>query len=232
MNVHTAGSGVVATDNCRRLLSLKEVVTLADVSERRIRKDIETGLLTAPNVLRLADARLCFDWTAVFRFAAVYSNAYLTAKLRRIALDQIRVRCDAPHKADIAVIVRQFRDSSIHLNMHCRPLAVDRYLMLDLPAVCAAVEPKVSLYIRGLDRIEERPDILGGNAVFRGTRLSVAHVGKMVENGESVANIIEDYPYLTADDIAFAVIYSRAHPPVGRPSITEDPPDDVEACAR
>ncbi len=33
------------------------------------------------------------------------------------------------------------------------------------------------LYQRGVDRIESRHDVLSGEPVFRGTRLSVRHVG-------------------------------------------------------
>ena len=58
-------------------------------------------------------------------------------------------------------------------------------------------------------RIEQRPDVLGGEPVFANTRLSVAHVGKMVEGGEPIANIIEDYPYLTVQDVEAARVHFK-----------------------
>jgi len=69
----------------------------------------------------------------------------------------------------------------------------------------------------GLERVEEADTVLGGAAVFRDTRISVLHIGKMSERGVPTAEILEDYPKLTEDDVRFAKLYYRARPPVGRP---------------
>ena len=39
----------------------------------------------------------------------------------------------------------------------------------------------------------------------------------MLEAGDTVEMILEDYPYLTSDDVEFARLYHRANPPKGRP---------------
>jgi uncharacterized protein (DUF433 family) len=59
--------------------------------------------------------------------------------------------------------------------------------------------------------------VLGGEPVFRATRLSVRHVGGMLERGESPGTVREDYPYLTKEDLAFSRLFARAYPRVGRP---------------
>jgi uncharacterized protein (DUF433 family) len=69
-----------------------------------------------------------------------------------------------------------------------------------------------------LDRIESRRDVLSGEPVFRGTRLSVRHIGGMALNGVPTEEIREDYPYLSDEDIAFATIYARMKPAPGRPA--------------
>ena len=53
------------------------------------------------------------------------------------------------------------------------------------------------------------PKIMGGEVVFPDTRLTVRHVGGMVERGELPAIIREDYPYLTDEDIQFAHLYVK-----------------------
>jgi uncharacterized protein (DUF433 family) len=58
-------------------------------------------------------------------------------------------------------------------------------------------------------RAERDDDVLGGAAVFEGTRLSVAHIGKMAEAGESIDNILENYPNLTEGDVKFARLYFK-----------------------
>jgi uncharacterized protein (DUF433 family) len=44
-------------------------------------------------------------------------------------------------------------------------------------------------------RLVQDPSIMGGEVVFPGTRLTVHHVGAMLERGADVAEIVEDYPY-------------------------------------
>jgi uncharacterized protein (DUF433 family) len=50
-------------------------------------------------------------------------------------------------------------------------------------------------------RVERRPSVAGGEAVFMGTRLTIGNIAGMCEAGEPLANILEDYPYLTREDV-------------------------------
>lgn len=65
--------------------------------------------------------------------------------------------------------------------------------------------------------IVEDEAILGGTPVIRGTRLSVHAVRGRLDGGDTVEDILEDYPHLTREIVEAAVIYARAHPLVGRP---------------
>ena len=214
-------SGAVAA---RNLLSLKEVVTLAGVPEKRVRKDIETGVLAEPRVIRLSDARLAFGWHYVVFVAAVYGNDHLNGRLRKLALsklDQLApslwLMCEDDEAEPPAWHCGSVRAATKRESCEHWHIDIDHYVSLNLNRVLHNVVPRMSVYSTGLSRSEERDDILGGEAVFRDTRLSVAHVGKMVESGERVSNILEDYPYLNEDDVRFAHLYYRAHPTVGRP---------------
>jgi uncharacterized protein (DUF433 family) len=53
------------------------------------------------------------------------------------------------------------------------------------------------------------PDIMGGETVFPGLRLTVRHIRGMLERGELPSIILEDYPYLSQEDIKFAPIYTK-----------------------
>ncbi|WP_095201121.1 DUF433 domain-containing protein [Mesorhizobium carmichaelinearum] len=208
----------------RNLLSLKEVVTLADVSERRVRKDIETGVLAAPRFVRLGDSRLAFTWSYVVVLAAVYGNESLTGKLRKRALcklDQLR-----PVNWTVAPSSDGENARWICAYDKRASVDIDLYLNIDLSRVVHRVSPRLEVYCTGLSRVEEKEDVLGGEAVFTGSRLSVLHIGKMVDGGERVENILEDYPYLNEDDIKFASLYYRAHPPTGRPRASSEPAHD------
>ena len=56
------------------------------------------------------------------------------------------------------------------------------------------------------------PEILGGDPVFRGTRVPVHMVAQLVAQGSSSADLIEGYPRLTAEMIRLAPIYANAYP--------------------
>jgi uncharacterized protein (DUF433 family) len=61
------------------------------------------------------------------------------------------------------------------------------------------------------------PEILGGDPVFRGTRVPVHLVAELVAQGSKPAELIEGYPRLTAEMIRLAPVYAAAYPLRGRP---------------
>ncbi|MEM1279204.1 MAG: DUF433 domain-containing protein [Cyanobacteria bacterium P01_D01_bin.6] len=60
----------------------------------------------------------------------------------------------------------------------------------------------------GFDRITFEPQIMAGQACIRGMRVPVSLVLNLVANGKTIAEIIEDYPYLEADDVRQALQYA------------------------
>jgi uncharacterized protein (DUF433 family) len=67
------------------------------------------------------------------------------------------------------------------------------------------------------ERLVSDPDILGGELVFPNSRLSVRHIGEILERGELPDAVREDYPYLADEDLELARLYVKAYPNVGRP---------------
>jgi uncharacterized protein (DUF433 family) len=61
------------------------------------------------------------------------------------------------------------------------------------------------------------PEILGGDPVFRGTRVPVHLIAELVAQGSKPAELIESYPRLTAEMIRLAPVYAAAYPLRGRP---------------
>jgi len=58
------------------------------------------------------------------------------------------------------------------------------------------------------ERISSDPDILHGKPCIKGTRIPVYLIVSLVAEGESVENIIKDYPSLTPEDIKAALRYA------------------------
>lgn len=60
-------------------------------------------------------------------------------------------------------------------------------------------------------------EILGGNAVFRGTRIPVQLIAALVAKGSTEDTLIAAYPRLTGEMIRLAPVYAAAYPQRGRP---------------
>jgi uncharacterized protein (DUF433 family) len=215
-------------EKIRAMLSLRETTVLADVTEAKVRKDIETGLL-AP-IKSGNGERLLFRWVDIFVFAAVYKGDLLSAALRKKAFAELEGLIAPSSRrhfydhldADALLATTLTRDWPSQLFGTCDRLQLDDYLFIDIAKVVEDLAARVDLYAAGLTHIEEKDGVLGGEAVFKNTRLSVNHIGKMREGGEATADIIADYPYLHHDDIEFARLYFKAHPMLGRPPRREE----------
>jgi uncharacterized protein (DUF433 family) len=58
------------------------------------------------------------------------------------------------------------------------------------------------------DRISVNPGICHGQACVRGTRIPVHQVIRMMANGDTVEDLLSDYPSLTRDDIMACLDYA------------------------
>jgi uncharacterized protein (DUF433 family) len=64
--------------------------------------------------------------------------------------------------------------------------------------------------------------ILGGEPVFKGTRVPVRSIAAMLDEGTSEAEILDGYPALEPRHLALARIWAAAHPRRGRPKTLAD----------
>jgi uncharacterized protein (DUF433 family) len=60
----------------------------------------------------------------------------------------------------------------------------------------------------GFDRITFDPDVMGGKACIRDTRVPVALLVNLVANEMSVEEIVEAYPYIEPEDVRQALQYA------------------------
>jgi uncharacterized protein (DUF433 family) len=58
-----------------------------------------------------------------------------------------------------------------------------------------------------LVHITQRPEILGGKACIRGTRVTVGMIVRQIGTGRSVDELLAEYPYLEREDILQALQY-------------------------
>lgn len=58
------------------------------------------------------------------------------------------------------------------------------------------------------DHIENRPDVLAGKPVFKGTRLGVQHVLERMAGGYTEADLLDAYPLLNPERLRAALAYA------------------------
>jgi uncharacterized protein (DUF433 family) len=85
------------------------------------------------------------------------------------------------------------------------------YLQLD--PIDAALKDRLKRLEALRSAVEMGPE---GEPVFRGTEIPIHPVAALAK-GQTVEEILEDYPSLTADQVQDAVDYATAYPKAGRP---------------
>lgn len=58
--------------------------------------------------------------------------------------------------------------------------------------------------------IEQKPGVLGGKPVIKGTRLGVDLILEKVGNGESIEELLIAYPHLTRESILACISYGAS----------------------
>jgi uncharacterized protein (DUF433 family) len=58
------------------------------------------------------------------------------------------------------------------------------------------------------DRITQEPGIMGGKPCIRGMRVTVSNILSQIGAGETVEELLVDYPYLEREDILQALQYA------------------------
>ena len=57
-----------------------------------------------------------------------------------------------------------------------------------------------------LDRISLSPDMMGGKACIRGQRVTVGMIVGQIGAGQTIEDLLEDYPYLEREDVIQALM--------------------------
>jgi uncharacterized protein (DUF433 family) len=59
-----------------------------------------------------------------------------------------------------------------------------------------------------LERITTDPKVMTGKPVIQGTRLTVEFILGLLAQGESIENILQEYPGLTREDIRACLLFA------------------------
>lgn len=177
-------------------LSTTEVVALTGLEERRVRKDVEYGVVEVESPPR-------FELPDLVYFRALADlGVELDVEGRRLLHERI---------------TGAFRAKPLP-----RRVALGEVLEIKFDGIVEVVTKTLARFNAWKEKLVQNEDILGGEPVFPKSRLAVRQVGGILLKGATIAEVKEDYPYLKDEDIEFARLYTVAYPRVGRPR--EAPP--------
>jgi uncharacterized protein (DUF433 family) len=171
--------------------SAAEVVALTGLEERRVRKDVECGVVRASSPPR-------FDLPAVVYFRAVAGLGF------DLGIED---------RKKLHLLIR----GALKATKPPVRLALSTITELKLGALVNDVKRELERFDKWKAKIVEDANILGGEPVFAKTRLSIRQIGGMLIKGASPEDVKSDYSYLAEEDIEFARLYTLAYPRVGRP---------------
>lgn len=179
-------------------LTPNEVVALFELDEKRVRKDVEYGVLAVgKGAPRFALAEVVYLYT----------------------LDRLLFDLGVDDRKKLYRLIAEA------LGEAKRPKSIDlgEHVEVKLATVVEAVEDRIERFDKWKNKLVTRDDILGGETVFPNTRIAVRQIGEMAHRGAPVKEIIEDYPSIDEQDVEFAKQFVTAYPRVGRPRVRQVP---------
>ncbi|WP_087004050.1 DUF433 domain-containing protein [Rhizobium sullae] len=106
---------------------------------------------------------------------------------------------------------------TIDENPNAATVRADDYLIVDVARAREQLAAR-SEALREADKIiHSVKGVVGGEPVFKGTRIPVRTIAAMKQQGATIDELVEGYPALTARMVDLAEIWVAAHPARGRP---------------
>jgi uncharacterized protein (DUF433 family) len=178
----------------------REVAELSGTPKWTIEKAIEQNVLSPIHGRRGRRKRR--------RLLPLYAVAYVKV------IDGIELRMDVRMKRRLASQLARLETPEFRQSRVVLAPAVE----LDVGALVGDAVEKAEAYgaVRDAMIVEDEAHP-GGDPVLRDTGVSVYALAERVADGEAMADIEADLPGVPRTAIDAALIYARAHPPVGAP---------------
>jgi uncharacterized protein (DUF433 family) len=188
------------------LFSVNEAAAIAEVSPDVIRTALEKKAVTPSHKQRVGKTvRHQFSIGDVLLLKLLVEFPFPLSRRDKESLAQILAhgsRKAAQWSLEGNDLV--YRSGEMQMSIECKSLR-------------KTVAKNLATYRWGQGRVVSSPDILGGEPVFRGTRIPVRHVASLFRKRVPEAEIAEDFPALDPRDLAYARLVARFGDRPGRP---------------
>jgi len=188
------------------LFSVNEAAAIAEISPETIRTALEKRSVTPSHKRRVGKAvRHQFSIGDVLFIKLLAEFPFPLSQQDKQSLAQVLARGSrqaSPWSMQGTDLV--YRSGDIQLFVQCTGFR-------------QIVDRNLAAFRWGKRRVVSLPEVLGGEPVFRGTRVPLQQVASLFRKGVPKQEIVEDFPNLSEQDLAYARLFSRLGEKPGRP---------------
>jgi len=190
----------------QELFTLSEAAAIAEISPDTLRTALEKKSVKPSRRQRVGRAvRHKFSEADILLAKVLVDFPFALSKQDKQSLAQVlvagarRSACWSLRRAELV-----YQCGEMRLSINCKPLQ-------------QKIERNLAAYRAGQRRVVSKPGVLGGEPVFRGTRIPLQHVAALFRKGVAELEIRQDFPHLTSRDLNYARLASRFLEKPGRP---------------
>jgi len=198
-----------AIQRSHALVPVAEAAFIADLTDRQLNRAIDERIISRQLVATDDGRRFAKLASAQLKFYFDF-EPLLTAGARK---DVINILCrrlsSSPRWQDFLQLAPSTRTADWTVSVSDLTIHLDHTVQ--------AVQHKMVDLDLARSVIHQDLDILGGPAVFSGTRVPIDNVLAMRRAGATLGEIKQHYPSVTGKKLKAAEVYQRVHPKRGRP---------------
>ena len=205
--------------NSQLLIPTAEAAFIAGLSDRQMNRVVDEHLMSDVLFKQHGSARRFTRLCAAFAKFYFDDRNWLVAGARRQVLNELTHRVvQLQGKNDVLALVRL----PDRFNWKVANCTVE----VDMTPYVADVFARVKDVYQAEALVTAGPEVMGGAAVFAGTRVPIEIVLGSVAAGVDIDRLRASYPFLTDAHVRAARVYEEVHPRRGRPrrSAATDPP--------
>jgi uncharacterized protein (DUF433 family) len=117
---------------------------------------------------------------------------------------------------------RQRLFAEIDQHPNAKRVRADALVIVDVEEARKQIAERAVVLEAANATVTKNKAIMGGEPLFKGTRIPVRLIAGMLDQGVGEAEILDGYPGLTARHLELARIWAAAHPRRGRPKSLAD----------
>ncbi len=189
-----------------------EAAFIAEVSDRDMNRVVDERMLPE-SLVRTDGGRFFTPIAAALAHFYFSTEDIYVARLRLRVLGELAARMATCN--DQAAVLNLDRPC-LDFNWRVAVAAGSMEVLVDASAAVHASLDRVRQIREARALVSIDPEVMGGMAVFVGTRVPVENIAASLDKGIDKQRLVDSWPYLTDKHFEAAKVYMRVHPRRGR----------------